>query len=92
MGRPTDYSSPQRQGLKVPQVHMLEPFVMLKAESAALLHDQIRTLRWKLCGSRHSAVPKRWRGTGEGWGHTHAHLSCLISAFKMQRGWLCGVQ
>lgn len=29
MGRPRDYSSPQRQGRKVPQVHRLRPFVML---------------------------------------------------------------
>lgn len=29
MGRPKDYSSPERRGRKVPQVHRLRPFVML---------------------------------------------------------------
>lgn len=56
MGRPGDYSWRQRQGRKVPQVHRLGPFVMLRAypKISCLLHSQTQALPWELSGSRHS--------------------------------------
>lgn len=56
MGRPGDYSWRQHQGRKVPQVHRLGPFVMLRAypKISCLLHSQTQALPWELSGSRHS--------------------------------------
>lgn len=77
MGRPTDYSSPQRQGRKVPQVHRLRPFVMLTPypKSAA-------------CSmARHKHFPENFQGVviplhliPPFLTHTHTHTKTILIA------------
>lgn len=91
MGRPRDYSSPQHQGRKVPQVHRLGFFVMLTLypKISCLLHGQTQALPWELSGSRHSTVHLNTPPNQ----HTYTcrqppcQIPCTINIFWVEKGW-----
>lgn len=107
MGRPRGYSSPQRRGRKVPQVHRLGPFVMLTLYPKSAACSRARHKHFPenfqriviplfiLTTTIHPSPPQHTQGPTHTDAHTHTYrdtlFSVLLLRFERENVVECGV-